>query len=126
MDVHEPGSRACLGLRFQTSPTGSDGPVAATLGRWGLRQTLSVPLGSAVSELARERAKLPTCSGGLGIRVAQMGYGAQATYWSAVDLHKAVMSNICDALRRPLREPHPEEATALAAKADLLATGGRC
>ena len=52
-----------------------------------------------------------------------MGYAAQATYWSAVDLHKAVMSNICVALRRPLREPHPEEATALAAKADPPATG---
>ena len=69
------------------------------------------------------RAKLPTCFGGQGIRVAQMGYAAQGTYWSAVDLHKAVMSNICIALRRPLRETHPEEATALAAKADLLATG---
>ena len=33
------------------------------------------------------------------------------------------MSNICVALRRPLREPHPEEATALAAKADLPSTG---
>ena len=60
----------------------------------------------------------PTCFGGFGIRVAQMGCAAQATYWSAVDLHKAVVSNICLALRRPLREPHPEEATALTAKAD--------
>ena len=51
-----------------------------------------------------------------------MGYAAQGTYWSAVDLHKAVMSNICVELKRPLREPHPEEATALAAKADLLVT----
>ena len=34
----------------------------------------------------------------------------------------AVTSNICDALNRPLREPHPEEATALAAKAEMLAT----
>ena len=86
----------------------------------GLRQTLSVLLGSAVSELVWERAKLPTCFGG---RVAQMGYAAQATYWSAVDLHKAVMPNICDALWRPLRGSHPEDATALAAKADLLAAG---
>ena len=37
----------------------------------GLRQTLSVLLGSEVSELSWERAKLPTCFGGLGIRVAQ-------------------------------------------------------
>ena len=86
----------------------------------GLRQTLSVLLGSALSELAQERTKIPTCFGGLGIRVAQMGYAAQATYWSAVDVHKAVISNICVALWRPLREPHPEEATAVAAKADLL------
>ena len=51
-----------------------------------------------------------------------MGHAAEANCWSAADLHKAVMSNICDAFRRPFREPHPEEATALAAKADLLAT----
>ena len=89
----------------------------------GLGQTLSVLLGSAVSELAWERAKLSTCFGGLGIRVAQMGFAAQATYWSAVDLHKAFMSNICAALNRPLREPHPEEAIVLAAKADLLVAG---
>ena len=47
-----------------------------------LRQTMSVLLGSEVSELAWERAKLPTCLGGLGIRVAQMGFAAQATLWS--------------------------------------------
>ena len=52
-----------------------------------------------------------------------MGFAAQATYWSAVNLHKAVMTSICEALNRPMREPHPEEATALAAKADLPATG---
>ena len=92
----------------------------------GLRQTLLVLLGSGVSELAWERAQLPTCSGGLSIRVAQMGCAAQAAYWSAVDLHKAVMSNICDALGRPLREPHLEEGTALATKADLLAAEVRC
>ena len=33
------------------------------------------------------------------------------------------MSSICVALNRPLREPHPEEATALAAKADLVVAG---
>ena len=52
---------------------------------------------------------------GLGIRVARMGFAAQATYWSAVDLHKVVMSSICVALNRPLQETHPEETTALAA-----------
>ena len=84
---------------------------------------MSVLLGSEVSELARERAKLPTCLGGLGIRVAQMGFAAQATLWSAVDLHKAVMTNVCEALNKPKREPHPEVATALAAKTDLLLSG---
>ena len=49
-----------------------------------------------------------------------MGFVAQATYWSAVDLHKAVMTNICEALNRPIRELHPEIATALTAKTDLL------
>ena len=85
-----------------------------------LRQTMSVLLGSEVSELARERANLQTCLGGLGIRVAQMGFAAQATLWSAVDLHKAVMTNVCEALNRPKRELHSEVATALAAKTDLL------
>ena len=89
----------------------------------GLGQTMSVLLGSEVYELAWERAKLPTCFGGLAIKVAQMDFAAQATYWSAVDLHKAVMSNICDALDRPPQGMHPEETTALAAKADLQATG---
>ena len=36
-------------------------------------------LGRIVSELACERAKLPTCFGGLGIRVARVGFAAQAT-----------------------------------------------
>ena len=84
---------------------------------------MSVLLGREVSELAWERAKLPTCFRGLGIRVAQMDFAAQATYWSAVDLHKAVMTSICEALNRPIREPHPEVATALAAKTDLLLPG---
>ena len=52
-----------------------------------------------------------------------MGFAAQATYWSAVDLHKAVMTNICQALNRPIREMHPEIAAALAAKTDLLLSG---
>ena len=65
----------------------------------------------------------PTCFGGLGIGVAQLVFAAQATYWSAVDLHKAVMTSICEALNRPIREPHPEVATALAAKTDLLLSG---
>ena len=33
------------------------------------------------------------------------------------------MTSICEALDRPIREPHPEVATALAAKADLLLSG---
>ena len=47
-----------------------------------------------------------------------MGFAAHATYCSAVDLHKAVMTTICEALGRPL-----EEVTAVAAKADLLMAG---
>ena len=89
----------------------------------GLRQTMAVLLGSEVWEMAWDRAKLPTCYGGLGLRVAQMGFAAQATYWSAVDLQKAVMPRICEALNRPIREPHPDVANALAAKVDLLLSG---
>ena len=49
-----------------------------------------------------------------------MGFAAQAANWSAVDLHKAVMPNICGALNRPLLGRHNEVTLALAAKADLL------
>ena len=52
-----------------------------------------------------------------------MGFAAQATYWSAVDLHMAVMTSICEALDRPLQGAHPEETIALAAKADFHMAG---
>ena len=84
---------------------------------------MAVLLGSEVSEMAWERAKLPSCFGGLGLRFAQMGFTAQATYWSAVDLRKAVMQRICEASNTPVREPHPDVANALAAKVDLLLSG---
>ena len=89
----------------------------------GFRQTMAVLLGSEVSEMAWERAKLPSCFGGLGLRFAHMGFTAQATYWSAVDLRKAVMQRICEASNRPVHEPHPDVANALAAKVDLLLSG---
>ena len=73
---------------FRLVSAGAMAPLERRLeGR--LRQTMSVLLGSEVSEMAWERAKLPTCYGGLSIRVAQMGFAAQATYWSTADLHKA-------------------------------------
>ena len=52
-----------------------------------------------------------------------MGIAAQATDWQAVDLHKAVVTNMCEALNRPIREPHPEVASAPAAETDLLLSG---
>ena len=55
--------------------------------------------------------------------VAQIGFAAQATYWSAFDLHKAVMPIICEALDRPLQGMRPEETTALAVMADLRLAG---
>ena len=116
------GVAHALDYDFRLVPPAVMAPVRRRL-EGGLRQTLSVLLGSDVSELAWERAKLATRFGGLGIRVAQMGFAAQATYWSAVDLHKAVMTNQCEALNRPIREPHPEVAGALAAKTDLLSSG---
>ena len=79
---------------------------------------MSALLGGAVSELSWERAQLPTCYGGLGIGVAQLGFAVQATCWSAV----AIMPNICGTLHRTLLERHPEETFALVAKADLLTT----
>ena len=79
---------------------------------------MSVLLGSEVSELAWERSKLPTCFGGLGIGVAQRwALRRKQRTGQAVDLHKAVMTNTCEALNRPIREVHPEIA-ALAAKTE--------
>ena len=111
-----------LDYDFRLVPPAVMAPLQRCL-EGGLGQTLSVLLGIDVSKLPWERAKLPTCFGGLGIRVAQMGFAAQATCWSAVDLHKAVMPSICEALDRPLEGVHPEETTALASKADMLLAG---
>ena len=65
----------------------------------------------------------PPAFGGQGIRVARLGFAAQATCWFAIDLHKAVMPNICGALRRLLLERHLEETFAQGAEADLLTAG---
>ena len=86
------GIRTGPGLRFQADPTGGDGPVATTPGKDGLRQTMSALLSEEVSELAWERAKLSTCFVVLVSRLLRWVIATQATYWSAVDLHKAVMS----------------------------------
>ena len=92
VDAHGKGRRARQGPQLQAVPTGGDGSTAKTAGR--RVEADAVLLGSEVSELAWERAKLPTCFDGLGIRVAQMVVAAQATKWSAADLHKAVMTTI--------------------------------
>ena len=96
------GVAHALDYDFRLVPLAVMAPLQRLL-EGGLGQTLSVLLGSAVSELAWKRAKLPTCFGGLVFRVAQMGFAAQVTYWSAVDLHKAVMTTFCEALGRPLQ-----------------------
>ena len=45
--------------------------------------------------------QLTTSCGGLIIRVAKQGFTALATFfWTAVDLHAAVMPRICEALGR--------------------------
>ena len=62
--------------------------------------------------MALLQQRLWQCCGGIGIRVAQLGFAAQATYWSAVDMHRAIMPNICSALHKPIH-----------AKTDLLTAG---
>ena len=82
MDADESGSGACL-------PPAVTAPSQRRLETGSDRccQRCSADLSS---ELAGERAKLPTCYGGLSIRVAQLGFAAQGTYWSAaVALHRA-------------------------------------
>ena len=68
--------------------------------------------------LAWERANLPTCFGGFG----QLGFSAQSTYWSAIDLHTAVMPNVCGALNRPHSEKHPVESLAFTVPGRLLSS----
>ena len=46
-----------------------------------------------MSELAVSLPNFPLPLEGVGIRVAQLGFGAQATCWWAVALHEAVMPN---------------------------------
>ena len=72
---------------------------------------------------ACRKTKLSTCLGGLGLWVAQLGFAAQATYWSAVELHMAIMPNMCCALHRQHSERHLEETLALAAKTALPTAG---
>ena len=86
----------------------------------GLRSTMSVLLGCPITESAWER---PTCYGGLGVRVAQIGVTAQATFWSAVDLLLAVMLRICEALGRPIVGDHPDGAIPQSLKTELLDAG---
>ena len=57
---------------------------------------------SAIGRSEGEAAVLREWTGTRTQAVAQMGFAAQAPYWSAVDLHKAVMTSICEALNRPL------------------------
>ena len=85
----------------------------------GIRRTVSSLLRSPVTEAAG----LPTCYGGPGIRVAQMGFTAQATFWLAVDLHLAVMPRSCDALGRLIVGQHPDCATGQVARTELLVGG---
>ena len=113
------GAAHALDYDFGLVPPAVIAPLQRRLEE-GLRQTLSVLLGNDVSELAWERAKLPTCFGGLGIKITQMGYAAQATYWPAVDLRKAVIKEH----KRSTEQTNTREvATALAAKTDLLSSG---
>ena len=75
----EKGVAHALDYDFRLVPPAVMAPLHRRL-EGGLRRTLTVVLlGSEVSELAWKRAKLPTCFGGLGIRVARMGFAAQAT-----------------------------------------------
>ena len=71
-------------------------------------------LGGHISELAWERAKLPACFRELELSVANLGFAAQATYWSAFDLLGGMDRN----RRRSLKLQ-----TALTAKAALLVSG---
>ena len=113
------GVAHALDYDFRLVPPAVMAPLQRQL-EGGLRQTMSLLLGSEVSELAWERAKLPSCFGSLCTRVAQTGFAAQATHWSAVDLHRAVMTTVCEALGRPLQGAHLEEVTTGGSK------GGPC
>ena len=77
------GVARALDYDFRLVSPGVMAPLQQRLER-RLWQTMSVLLEGEVSELAWERAKLSTCFGSLGVRVAPMGFAAQAPYWAAV------------------------------------------
>ena len=85
------GVAHALGYDFGFVPAAGDGSTAATLGR---RAQKNAPSASQKRRLWVGMGACKTLHGGLGVRVAQKGFAAQVTYWSAVDLHKAVMTNI--------------------------------
>ena len=63
--------------------------VAGTAGI--LTESDALAVAGKISDPAQECAKLTTCFGRLGLRVAQRTFAAQATYWAACDMHMAVM-----------------------------------
>ena len=87
------GVAHALDCNFRLAPRGVVVPLQRRL-EGGLQNTVLTLFGCPVTESAWVRAKLPTCYGGLGIRVAQMGVTAHSTFWSAVGLHLAVMPRI--------------------------------
>ena len=107
VDACQPGAAYALDCDLRLVPLA----MIASLQRrmeGGIRRTVFFLCLAALSPRA---AGLPTCDGGRGMRVAQMGFIAQATFWSVVDLHLAVMPRICDALGRLIVGQHPDSGT---------------
>ena len=67
----------------------------------GLRQALETLVGGRITELAWERATLPTCCGCVGRRATQLDISPAATHRAARGLHMAVLSKLCARLQRP-------------------------
>ena len=82
-DQHDHVEPRCCPLLGSQLPIGTTGCHGSLQRRWevGVRQALATLIGGPLTEGAWERAKLSTCGGDLGIRVAQLGFAAQATWW---------------------------------------------
>ena len=123
MNAQEKGRGARFGLRLQAGPTGGDGSTAKTAGRRfeAGRSQHSLDVKSLIwhgNEQSSPRALAVWVSGLLrrDSRHRQRT-GRQST------CTRLLWTTICGALGRPLQGAHPDEVTALAAKADLLTAG---
>ena len=80
-----------------------------------LRRGMGRILSTKLSDTAWKRAALPAQFGGLSLRAANADL-ASVAFWSAADLHQAVLPSLADALGFDLAGIHPDSDAAVEAR----------